>query len=132
MKQVSKQWRDRLSSNAVYRPVLRFYCAPETETNLSTEGIRTFVERRYSLETGSPCRQAVYPWLDGPDYAYDTATLGLVSYCSAKVAWVSRDKRRAFVRDLQAGAVADFVPVTRGTISTIHISGSFLFVQASG
>ncbi|CRG92754.1 hypothetical protein PISL3812_09821 [Talaromyces islandicus] len=132
LQRVSKQWQARLSSSAVYRPVLRSYCAPETETNLSPGGFRIFVKQRHNLETGSPCHEAVYPWLDGPDYSLDTAALDLLSFCSGKVAWVSRDKRRAFVRDLQAGTVADFMPVSRGTISKIHVSESFMFVQASG
>ncbi|KAH8690957.1 hypothetical protein BGW36DRAFT_389670 [Talaromyces proteolyticus] len=127
---VSKRWRTVLSSNNIYIPILRFYGVPTPDLP-TTELVHTICERRYRLEKGSPYDEALYPWLDGPDYL-PTPSPEVVSYCSGKLAWVSRDERQVFVRDLQSGTVKAFFSESRGTIVLVHLSETFLYAVSSG
>lgn len=83
---------------------------------------------------GYPHTQAVYPWPKGLQCEFKEPSTAeqLVSYYSGKVAWLAADQRTACVRDLTTGTIMEFMTETRGVIRLVHLSGNFLFAQASG
>lgn len=119
-----------LSSKEIYSAIyLPFYPSPLPTSGDKYLSATDIMRCKYGFHRAG----VYYRWPNGMECSFkDTTAEQSVSYSSGKVAWLSADQRRACIRDLTTGAVMEFVTETRGMIRLLHLSESFLFVQASG
>ncbi|PCH04791.1 Hypothetical protein PENO1_025830 [Penicillium occitanis (nom. inval.)] len=132
IQRVSKRWQAIFTSKEIYRAI-HFRSYPFTLLGAEDTTLSSSVAMM-RCKYGYPRTQAYYPWPKGLqcDFEEPSTAEQLISYYSGKVAWLATDQRTACVRDLTTGTVMEFITETRGVVRFVHLSGNFLFVQASG
>lgn len=128
--QVSKRWKERLSSNAIYTAALKKYrIFPGLVVHESD--FVGYAERRFALEYGRPFSKSVYP-LDRVPFRRPDPGIYSVAHCQGQLAWAELDENHhplgVALLCLRSGSLRRFVPQSRGAISHVQLSESLLVV----